>query len=237
MADGGTAALAGGSLVGGMMGAAASEEAAQIQAEQADRVLALQQRMYEENIARQKPFYEAGLSGQNRLLELLGVGGDRTVKDYGSMAKTFSGQDMYADPGYNFRLQEGLKGLDRTAAARGGALSGGALRGATRYGQDYASNEYQNAFNRFNANRAAILNPLQSLTGAGQTGANQLAAAGNEFATGAGNTMTGAGNALAAGSVGSANAWSSAINNAANAYNQNQIMKQVLGSSTGTMSA
>lgn len=237
MADGATATLAGGSLVGGMMGAAASEEAAQIQAEQADRVLALQQRMYEENIARQKPFYEAGLSGQNRLLELLGVGGDRSVKDYGSMAKTFSGQDMYADPGYNFRLQEGLKGLDRTAAARGGALSGGALRGATRYGQDYASNEYQNAFNRFNANRAAILNPLQSLTGAGQTGANQLAAAGNEFATGAGNTMTGAGNALAAGSVGSANAWSSAINNAANAYNQNQIMKQVLGSSTGTMSA
>jgi hypothetical protein len=97
--------------------------------------------------------------------------------------------DFQTDPGYAFRMSEGMKGLERSAAARGGLLSGSALKGIQRFGQDLASQEYQNAFNRYQSNRAAQLNPLQSLAGVGQTSANTLGAAGTQFA----NTMGGIG--------------------------------------------
>jgi hypothetical protein len=60
-----------------------------------------------------------------------------------------------ADPGYGFRLSEGLKALERSAAARGGLMSGGAGKALQRYGQDLASQEYGNAFQRFQQDRAA----------------------------------------------------------------------------------
>ena len=47
-------------------------------------------------------------------------------------------------PGYEFRLNEGLGALEGTAAARGGLFSGNAMKSALQYGQDYASNEYNN---------------------------------------------------------------------------------------------
>ena len=82
-----------------------------------------------------------------------------------------------------------MKALDRTAAARGGMLSGGALRGAQQFGQGLASQEYQNAFNRFQVNRGNMLQPLQSLAGVGQTTANTLGAAGANMASNVGNAM------------------------------------------------
>jgi len=69
--------------------------------------------------------------------------------------------DFQADPGYAFRMTEGLKALDRQAAARGGLISGAALKASQGYGQDLASQEYMNAFNRFQTNRTNLLNPLQ----------------------------------------------------------------------------
>jgi len=115
--------------------------------------------------------------------------------DYGKYARDFGMQDFQADPGYAFRMSEGLKLLDRQAAARGGLISGGALKAAQRYGQDLGSQEYQNAFNRYQVNRANQLNPLQSITGAGQTATNQLAGAAGDYGTNAGNiAMTGGAN-------------------------------------------
>jgi len=144
----------------------------------------------------------------------------------GKYARDFSMADFQQDPGYAFRMSEGMKALDRTAASRGGLLSGAALRGATRFGQDMASQEYTNAFNRYQTNRANQLNPLQSLMGAGQTAAGNVGAAGQNYATSAGNAYMNAGNARASGYVGSANAWSNALGGAANAYNQNQMMNR-----------
>lgn len=285
-----TAALLGGgaSILGGLIGskgassaantqANAATEAAKIQAAQADKSLALQERMYNEQIARNQPYVGAGALAQNRLMSMLGLqadpryagsqatnamipsqaasapppptmqsreqlrqqllaqyttpatpgemvnnpgmdGGGYTMSGgtpasvneaalnaeidrlYGqqqaqqqqwqaSQAQagqvgTTPGEDpyygMYAngyqaapdlmvgnyqdpgdftmekfqqDPGYAFRMSEGMKALERTAAARGGLISGGAMKAASRYGQDMASQEYQNAFNRYNQNR------------------------------------------------------------------------------------
>lgn len=153
--------------------------------------------------------------------------------EFGSLMRDFSMKDFQADPGYGFRMSEGLKALDRTAAARGGLMSGAALKGAERYGQDLASQEYQNAFNRYQTNRANKLNPLQSLTGQGQTTANTLGTAGQNYATNAGEAYMGGANARASGYIGSANAWSNALGQAANTYSQNKILGQILGNTGG----
>jgi hypothetical protein len=101
-------------------------------------------------------------------MELMGLGGNTGAAGYGKYAKDFSmtgfdpnslmkdfqTSDFQQDPGYAFRLAEGQKALDRSAAARGGLISGAALKAATGYGQQMGSQEYQNAYNRFQANRA-----------------------------------------------------------------------------------
>ena len=406
-----TAAIigAGASLAGGLLGskgasraaqtqANAATDAAKIQAASADKALALQERMYNEQIARNQPYTQAGRLAQNRLMSMLGLQADprytgsapqnamiqqpiyaqtpaptmqtrdqlrqqllaqyttpgtpgyrtngvgmdgvdaqdvpgtpASVDEAGLNAAidqlynqqqqaqqqwqadqaqagqvgTIEGNDpyynMYAngyqaapdlmvgnyqdpgdftmesfqqDPGYAFRLSEGLKALDRTAAARGGLISGSAMKGAMRYGQDMASQEYQNAFNRynqnrtfnsnlFNANRAYqtgqynqnrnfntdlykmnrsdALGALGSLMSSGQNAANQMGAAGQNYAGNANSTFQQAGNAgaagvnaagqaNAAGQMGQANSISNALNSAASSYTQGSLLNALRGS-------
>ena len=206
---------AGASLIGGAMASSAASKAAKTQARSADKATELQKQMYEEGVVRQKPFYEAGIAGQNRLMDLLGLSDRKTAEGYGSAMRPFGMSDFEADPGYAFRMKEGLKGLDQQAAARGGLISGNALRGAQQYGQELGSQEYQNAFNRYQTNRTNVLNPLQSLLGQAQSTANTLGSAGQNYANNAGSAMMAAGNARASGYTGSADAWNRALGGAA----------------------
>jgi hypothetical protein len=135
-----------------------------------------------------------------------GINVDPNSPDYGKYARDFGMSDFQADPGYAFRLSEGQKALDRSAAARGGMISGAALKAAGRYGQDMASQEFTNAFNRYQTNRSNQLNPLQSLMGAGQSATNFVGSAGQNYATNAGNAYGAAGQAAASGYMGQANA-------------------------------
>jgi len=150
--------------------AEATTEAAGISAQASREALDLQRRMYEEGVARQQPWYEAGKTALNKLIP------EATSYTPFGMAQ------FQADPGYAFRLSEGQKALERSAAARGGLLSGATGKALTRYGQEAGSQEYMNAFNRYQAERAARLNPLQSLAGVGQTTAQQMGAAGQGYA-------------------------------------------------------
>lgn len=226
-----TAALigAGASLIGGVMQSNAAQSAANTQAKSADKATALQKEMWQKQLELQKPFYEAGLTGQNALLQYLGLGGDTTAANYGAGMKPFDASMMYEDPGYQFRLSEGVNALNKQAAARGGLMSGSALKAAERYGQDYASGEYNNAFNRYWQNRNQVLNPLQSLLGQAQTSAGSIGQAGQNYATNAGNSMMAAGNARASGYMGGANALNSAltgVGNAAQNYSMMNYMQQ-----------
>lgn len=221
--------MAAGQAVSGAQGASAAKKAANAQVAAAQQAGDLQKEMYYNNLELQAPFREAGLTAQNKLLDYMGL----SKGAGGKYAKDFSMTDFQQDPGYAFRMSEGLKALDRTAAARGGMLSGAALRGATRYGQDMASQEYTNAFNRYQTNRANQLNPLQSLMGSGQTAANQVGAAGQNYATQAGDAYMNAGNARASGYVGSANAWNSALGQAANTLGQQNMLSSVFGGGGG----
>jgi len=149
---------------------------------------------------------------------------DQASPDFGRYARDFSMQDFEQDPGYAFRMSEGLKALDRQAAARGGLISGSALKGAQRFGQALGSQEYGSAFDRYQINRANQLNPLLNITGYGQTSTNTLGGLGSQFASNAANTMAAgsaaqanalgaAGQARASGYVGQANALNAALGN------------------------
>jgi hypothetical protein len=155
------------------------------------------------------------------------AGGDTGAADFGKYATAEYTPEMFAkgiDPGYQFRLKEGMQGLERSAAARGGLLSGATLKGITRYGQDAASQEYTNAFNRYQAERAGTLNPFQSMAGQGQSTANTLTNLGMNYANQAGEAYMGAGNARASGYVGGANAINQGISGISNMYYQNQLL-------------
>jgi len=85
------------------------------------------------------------------------------------------------------------------------------MKGIQRFGQDLASQEYQNAFNRYQVERAARLNPLQSLMGAGQSAVNTLTSAAGQAGQNEATNLYNAGAARASGYVGSANALSGAL--------------------------
>ena len=196
---------------GALIASSGAKSAAKTQAQAAERAGDVQERMFERQVELQAPFREAGLTAQQQIMQLLGIGGDKTAAGYGSMAQPFGMQQFQQDPGYAFRQSEGMKALERSAAARGNLLSGSTLKGVQRFGQDLASQEYQNAFNRYQVERANKLNPLQSLMGAGQTSANVLTGAAGNLGQGLAQSELAAGQARASGYVGSANALSSAL--------------------------
>lgn len=101
-----------------------------------------------------------------------------------------------ADPGYQFRLGEGLNALQRGAAARGTLLTGGTQKALERYAQDYASGEFGNVFNR-NLSLANLALPAT----------NAIVNAAGQYGQQASNAITGQGNAAAAGTIGAGNAW------------------------------
>lgn len=218
-------------VIAGLVGADAAKSAAQTQAESAREANALLYKMYQEQKGLQEPFRGAGITAQNRLLDLLGLSQNKGAEGYGRYAKDFGMSDFQQDPGYAFRLAEGQKTLDRQAAARGGLISGGALKAATRYGQDMGSQEYQNAFNRYQTNRANQLQPLGSLLSSGQAAASNQAAAAGNYGTQAGGNITGAGAATAAGQVGSANALTNALSGYLN-YSSSQNLADAIRKST-----
>lgn len=154
--------------------AAGSRYAADLQREMFNQQLALQKEQFDRQVALQEPWRRAGEQALNRLIPMA------------TQYTPFGMQQFQQDPGYAFRLSEGQKALERSAAARGGLISGNALRAAQQYGQQMGSQEYQNAFNRYQAEREAQLNPLQSLANVGQTGTARLGEAGQQYVTGVG---------------------------------------------------
>lgn len=211
-------AIVGSAVIGGVMSSKAAGSAADAQIQSTNAANATQLEMFNQNRADQQPWREAGVTA----LGQLGAG---TVNG-GDFNRDFTMADFTKDPGYEFRMQQGQRGLDSSAAARGGALSGGAIKASERYNQDYASGEYQNAYNRFNADRTARFNRLSSLAGVGQTATNQVGAQGAQVASSIAENQIGAGNARASGYIGQGNAVSGAANTLGNFAMNSMYMNQ-----------
>jgi len=199
----GAAALgAGASIIGGKRQSDAAKDAAKAQTRAQKQALAAQTELT-------RPYVEAGKNAMTQYQNL-------------APYQSFGMPQFQADPGYQFRMSEGLKALERSASARGLLQSGGTLKDITRFGQDAASQEYQNAFQRYLTQREAAMEPYRYLTGIGQA-----AAAGQAANVGEG--MTALGNIKSAGIMGQANAFTNTLSNisglatdAADAYGQYQ---------------
>ncbi len=211
-------ASAGSSIIGGAMKGRAAKRAASAQVAAAAEATRLQREMYEQQRAMQAPYQQAGITGQNRFMELLGLGDNTGAQDFGRYGRDFGMGDFEADPGYAFRLAEGNRALERSAAARGMVMSGQMFKGLQRYGQEMGSQEYQNAFNRYQTNRTNQLSPLAGLMASGQNAANVMTGAAGQLGSQIGENAMGAGNARASGYVGSANAYADAVAGVSNAF-------------------
>ena len=252
-----TAALAGATAIGGGLAYLGSQNAADAQRDAAAQSAAVQREMRDKSIAAQRemfdigrtdlaPYREGGVTAQNQLMQMLGIGGDKTAQGYGRYAKDFGMSDFTTDPGYQFRLEQGMRALNASAAAKGMGMSGANIKGAIDYGQNKASDEYTNAFNRYQTNRAAQLDPLFKLYTGGQASAAGSAAQAGALGANLGNTYsnlgtnlgkaaTDAGAATAGGYVAGGNAINSTIGslgnqymNAQNAANQTSYQNNLL---------
>lgn len=187
-----------GSVASSLIGADASRKAANTQADAANTATNAQLEMYYQSREDTAPWRAVGERMLNTLAQKVATGPGSFIKS----------------PGYDFRLKEGLNAIESSASARGNVLSGATLKALNRYGQDYASNEYQNFLNQYYQS----LTPYQSLAGVGQTAAAQNAQ--NAMATGsniAQNTLA-AGQAQASGAINQANAITGGINSGINNY-------------------
>lgn len=205
------AAIIGSSL----LGASASRSAARTQADAARQAGDVQREIFERQVELGRPYREAGELALNKLIPL--------ATEY----TPFGMKQFQADPGYGFRMSEGMKALERSAAARGGLLSGATGKALTRYGQEMGSQEYQNAFNRYQAERQARLNPLQSLAGVGQTASQQLAGQAGQFGSNLAETIGAGAQARASGYMGAANAITGGLGQYMN-YQQGQAQNSLL---------
>jgi hypothetical protein len=198
-----------------LIGSSSSRSAANAQVAAARESGDTQREIFERQAELSQPYREAGQQALNKLVPM--------ATEY----TPFGMQQFQADPGYGFRLSEGQKALERSAAARGNLMSGATGKALTRYGQEMGSQEYMNAFNRYQAERNARLNPLQSLAGVGQTSTQQLAGQAGQLGAGLSESIGAAGQARASGYMGTANAIGGGLNQYLN-YSQNQAQNQLL---------
>ena len=225
-----TAAISvGGSILGGVLSGGAAKDAANTQAASAAEAQRLQKEMFDIQNAQQAAGRGLGYQGFNQIRSML-PGQYTKYDEQGKPIGTATGQDYLThqftaqdfanniDPGYAFRLQQGQM-ANQAAANRGGGLIGGnALTGLQDYTQGMASQEFGNAFNRYQAQRTNIYNTLASTAGLGQTAQQQQNQLAQNFANNQTGLTTAAGAAQAAGQIGAANAYGGALNNIGNTF-------------------
>jgi len=236
--------MVGGSLLGGAMQSNAATEAARTQTDAAKYAADQQKAMFDIVNAQQAAGRGAGYGAFNQIRSML-PGQYTTYSEQGQPAGTAMGTDYLThqfnaqdfqqnlDPGYQFRLQQGLMQAQNQANQLGGLTGGNALVGLQNYAQGAASQEYQNAFNRYQTQRSNIYNTLASIAGLGQSSqqqANQLA---QNYVNAQTGLTTGSAAAKAAGQVGAANAISGGLQGTGSSYALSQLLKGNAGGMGG----
>ena len=213
----------GASLAGGLIGASGAKKAAETQAAATREAIAQQRQMFDIQNEQLRPYRETGYSA---LSDIAGM------KPY--LTKQFGQEDFQAgiDPSYNFRLQQGNLETTNLANRSGGLIGGNALQGLTNYGQGAASQEFQNAFNRFQTQRGNIYNTLAGIAGIGQTAQGQTTNLAKDVTGNIGQATIGIGNAYAGGQIGAANALSGGFQGAGDAYTLSNMLASKGGAPT-----
>lgn len=206
------AAVVGAAVVGAAATTAASNKATKSQTNAVNSANAVSQDQYNQTREDQAPY--------RALASEVGLPGIRNFLSTNNSQLTPA--QVIADPGYQFGMDQGNRNLQGSAAARGGLYSGATLKALNRFGNDYATTKFDNAFNRMETSRTNQFNRFATAAGIGQTANNQVAQAGQNYANNVGSNLIGAGNAQAAGTLASGNAWGNALNQGVSSYNQYQ---------------
>ena len=199
-----------------VIGSKAAKSAANTQAAAADRAMAQELAMYEQSREDLAPYREQGYAA---------------LKDIEGMKPFLTSQfgpdqfAQYLDPSMAFRQRLGTQATERLANVGGGALSGNTLRALNEFGQNLASTEYANAFNRFQTERGNIYNTLANIAGMGQSAVNTGVGAAQNLAAQQTGLLTGQAAAQAAGQVGSANAIAGGLGQRGNYAMLNAFMR------------
>jgi hypothetical protein len=219
------AAIVGAGLGGAMISSQASRGAAKTQSDAANRATDLQQQNLQQTRESLQPFINTGYDAQGMLRNLIGIGAPANGDTYGSLMKPFGAAEFeqWKDPGYDFQLKTGQQALQNSQAAKDGVLSGGALKDMIGFNQGMASNAYQNAYSRYMGTNEATYKRLADLLGVGENAAAGVGNVGVQASSGMANTITSGANALAAGQIGSANAWNGSLNNMGSMYMLNKM--------------
>lgn len=198
------AAIAGAAVIGGISTVVSGNKAANAQKQAADASVAEQQRQYDQTRADQAPWRTAGAGALSKLAGLYGV-------DTGNGAAKVPNDQLYdefrATPGYNFQMSEGIKAVDRGAAARGLLGSGAAVKGEERFAGGLADSTY-----------GQYVGALQSLAGVGQTATQATSQAGQNAANNISSAYMAAGQARASSYANTGSAINGTLNNLASVY-------------------
>lgn len=254
----GTALLAGAALAGGAAiyssnkaasaQTQAASQAAQVTSESSDKAIDAQMQQFYQNREDLAPWRETGTEALNYLNKLVKEGAPEFTApgetDYSKALKAMGmgPGEFKASPGYDFRLNEGVKALDRSASAKGTLRSGAQTKQIQRFGQDYASGEYDNFLNQWFQKAGFLssadidelnkyyttanflqnqyynkLKPYQSLAGVGQSAAEQTAAMGSQAGTNVANIRMNEGAGISNALLNAGNARASGYTNMANA--------------------
>jgi len=155
---------------------------------------------------------------------------DYTGQEYGGLLNGFTEADLNKDVVYNkgleFGLNEGVKGLNRQAAAAGGLGSGATLKALTRYANDYGTTKASGASDRFNQNKLNVYNMLSGTAGQGLSAVNGLAGNNTNLVSGQSNNTMANGTNQGNAAVASGAAWGNAINGGIGNYLYNQRTQQ-----------
>mgnify|MGYP001788250648 FL=1 len=151
---------------------------------------ALQKYQYDTTRADYAPYRQAGTQAVGQMSNLLA-----------------NPNSITQDPGYQFGLDQGVQGVDRSAASKGSLYSGATLKALQRYGTDYGTTKLNDTFNR-----------LGSVAQLGASGTAGTAQAGSNYANQFGANTTGLGNAGAGNALYQGNVWGNALNGAVSAY-------------------
>jgi hypothetical protein len=169
-----TAVMAGGSILGGVLGGKGAKKAAKAEVALGREALALQKQMYEQGRADLAPWREAGGQAIGQGLAMLQPGYDHTTS-----------------PGYDFRYSEGQRAVESGAAAKGMLMSGGTLKDLVRFGQGVAADDFNDQFNR-----------TMAIASGGQQASTASAGMGQNYANNASGTLANIGQAKASGYAG-----------------------------------
>lgn len=194
-------AIAGAAVVGAGAQIISGNKAAKAQTQAANASIAEQRRQSEQARTDQAPWLQAGGGALAQLSRLYGI----TPTPEGTTPAAYGG--FFTSPGYEFRRDQGIQAVERSAAARGLLRSGSAAKAIQRYGEGLAASEYD-----------AYAARLAQLAGFGQNAANSNAASGATATNSITAALMASGNARASSYANTGSAINSGINNALAAY-------------------